>query len=341
VLYLPLTALAYGLSDLRIGGFPWPIEAAGYRYFLLHLTFALVLVALAVARGWLAGGWQRITAALLALCAFAPSLSTAAIVDFEFKDADVGRRYPGAPYVLLARGLLGKKNAHTPAEVVELVQRMPRRQRSEVWLGVGFFSAWDAYETQLQAGGHFDFEDFDLERLCNAWPSVARKDVARGVGVFFRRTFLRNGDLQSAPALERALLGLVERSTPLAEQALAGLAHPWDFPLAHKTRTTLQENQRLLAFADPRLQGALAQGYGFFAGKLFARGIQSDLDALTRALRELPVDGQLDFAAGLGAGLVAGNESPSFDAAPAALPTAMRDAARQAFEAELARYGAP
>jgi hypothetical protein len=95
VLYVPLAALAYGISNFRLGGHTPPVEIAGYRYYLPTILFALILVSVWADRWIGRGNVARFGGYALLSAAAIPSASSVGIVDWTFADRHVGSR-PGS-----------------------------------------------------------------------------------------------------------------------------------------------------------------------------------------------------------------------------------------------------
>jgi hypothetical protein len=93
--YVPLTAVAFALSDLRMGDHAWPLEAAGYRYFLPTLLFALLLIALTSARLLRGNAAARAAGVALLAAAFGAGCFDLALVDLGSPRKGAGAHYAG------------------------------------------------------------------------------------------------------------------------------------------------------------------------------------------------------------------------------------------------------
>ena len=120
VLYLPLTALAYGLSDLRMGGYQPPLEDGGYRYYLPTLTFACMLIGVVTAR-WLARPQRRAAGRLLVLGALACAAFDLALVEPSLERAGRGGHYEGHYTKQVSRLLFASGRTRSNAWIRERV----------------------------------------------------------------------------------------------------------------------------------------------------------------------------------------------------------------------------
>ncbi len=294
IAYLPLCALAFAVSDLRVGGFLWPIEAAGYRYFLLHFAWVTLLAgawfsswtASGASPGKRASGWLVLAAILLCGAFDLGALS----IDATPREAWTA--YEGYDYAYLPRGLLGRKNAHSKEDVIARIERVPSEHRARVYWGVGFYAG-----LEQSRGGRADLSAFDLARAVDGWPQRYQSDVARGFG-----TFLRPRKPNGANSRDVALLvaGWIAAKAPFAENVAEGIGIPWEFPLATESTHWLDESAKLLAAFDASTRPALARGLGMFVGRLVARGIGSDLAAARKTFFELDDSLRREAAFGLG-----------------------------------------
>jgi len=114
--YVPLSALAYGLSNLRLREHSGVLEYGGYRYYLPLLLFGMLAAAALAAKAWQAGGKWRAGLALVPLGILLPGLSDLALVDLHATQTGLGARYSGYDLSKAARGLLSPRNGLTPEE---------------------------------------------------------------------------------------------------------------------------------------------------------------------------------------------------------------------------------
>ena len=289
LLYLPLTALAYGLSDLRIGEHGAPMESAGYRYFLPQLTFSIVLMAGLVGR---AGAGKL--AALPVLVGLALATFNSSLVDWSFEHPNPGAHYDGYNVKQNARALLHDKNGLSDEQIVEYAEGFSPLFRSRVYYGLGFYAAFTA-------GGQYD-----LAALSARYPVARHGDIARGVGTFLRHNVAEPGVL--LPDRAQLVEGWIVDREPHAQRVVEGLCAKWSVQLANDTELLLDENERLLATSPEALRPMLARGLGVECGRLLRRGLRWEVASIEARMVRIPAAFRVQFAHGVGAGLVDGGE---------------------------------
>ena len=273
VLYIPLAGLAYGLSNMRLGGYVNNMEAGGYRYFLPTLLFALVLGAVWSARWWQRGGAARIAAVLLGGAFLATGATSLAIADWSFREVGNGRRYDGYNYAQMSRGLVSGKNALSTEEIEYRVSQWPPDVRERVVRGLGFnLGTAELERARRTQGATWTFE---LERVLAGYPSEWRLLMANGAGTslrFLTRMTARPYDLPDL--LRRVRPGEGE----LFEEAVAGSAST-NVPLLHgpEIHHTFAEDVELLT-RDLPAKDAFERGCGHWFGRLKRRGVPREVE---------------------------------------------------------------
>jgi hypothetical protein len=298
---LPLAAaLAYGVSNLRLGGHAPPIEMAGYRYHLPTLVAALVLVAARAAR-WLAGtGWRRAAGLALVGAAALPCASSIAVPDWSFSQAGLGARLAGFNLAQLARGLVSSRNAVPADEIVRRVREFPSDLREPVLVALGNNLGTQALERGLAAGPG----PYDVGPELAPWPPEWHVAWLRGLGVALRA----DGRQRGRPLAETVALAASARwgdAPPAQAHVVVGTANPGvHLPLPWDTAAVLAPHDGALALAQR--EPAFGYGQGLLLGRLWARGVASDQAHVRRRLpvwvRQADALG-LQFARGLGEGL--------------------------------------
>lgn len=314
VAYLPLTAIAYGVSELRNGGLAWPIVVGGYRYFLPHFLFAILLIA-AVASEWIeAGGIRRIAGRVLAGAALASGAWNLAYVDLGSTAGGIGTHYVGWNLVQSARGLLAPQNHLSTADVVRIADGLPPVLRRHAYTGIGFVRGGMQFSRRKRFGRPAE-AFLDLDRLYEGLPADTRLDVLRGAGRYLGfEAKLRADPVALVRANLEALVAAGRRAE--AERVAEGVATPQDFPVSsvYVPRVLARSRRQAVSLAPP-LSGALARGIGLCCGRLVARGIPADLHRVHQLLVSLPQPLLVPFARGLGAGLADAREQPRWPAA--------------------------
>lgn len=310
VLYLPLAALAFGLSNLRIGGHAPPLVVAGYRYFLPHLLFAILMIAISADRAIAEGGLVR--AGGVALCGAALFAGTfnLAIVDWSFSRPNLGRYYPGYNLAAVGRALIASRNALSRAEILAHIESFPPVLRHRVAASIGFnlgtLQIERSREAAQQPGADPGWR-LDLAALLEGYPRDLSVDLARGAGVALRFTSAIGA--QGSPEIERLLIAVMQDEPPLGPCVAEGLCMTAVAPpLESKSRGILLADKVLRDTIAAPLRPSIVRGAGLLCGRLLARGIPSEMSSIREWIDE--ARGERDFFVGLGFGLADGNDTP-------------------------------
>jgi hypothetical protein len=319
IAYLPLSALAFGLSNLVVYELDGPLSFSAFRYYLPVLLFGILALAAVCARGFERGGRARAGAAVLFAAALLPGLSNLGIVDWTWANTGHGLRYDGYDLSKVGRTLLAKKNHLTQAQITGFLEGFPPLLRARVTRSLGFNLAVRQVNQEGERGpAAIRAARIDLDPLLAPYDVADRAEIARGAGIAAR--FLQF----SSRAELSDLLGLLARSSeqpsasaqPCLQAFLQGAATPNpSLPLVTSTAGILAENGALAArgleAGRPReLAQGIARGDGFLCGGLLRRGIASDARSVAAALRNLPAEVRPSFFRGLGAGCAEGREEP-------------------------------
>lgn len=322
VLYLPLSALAFGLSNLVVYRLDGPLSFSAYRYFLPAFLFGILAIAAVCARGLERGGWRRVGAMALYAAALLPGASNLGLVDWSFSHTGLGFRYDGYDLSKIARALVSTKNRLSQAEIHAFLADFPPLLRARVTRALGFnLAVLQVIEEGGRGPDAIRTARVDLDPLLAAYAERDHAEIARGAGIAAR--FLQ----YSSGADLGDLLGLLGRTCEQASAAarphlpafLEGVATPNPIlPLAGRTATILRESgvlaeRALTAFPPevaPRLANGLARGDGWLCGGLLRRGIPGDVLSVSGALETLPRELRSSFFRGLGAGCADGGEAP-------------------------------
>ncbi|MFO1011132.1 MAG: hypothetical protein U1F29_13795, partial [Planctomycetota bacterium] len=307
LLYLPLAALAYGVSNFRIGGHGPPIVVAGYRYFLPHLLFAILLVAI-VAAAWIErGGARRAAGWALALVPLLCGVSNASIIDWSFSKPGLGAHYAGYNLAQVGRALIAGRNALTDDEIRAHVARFPPLLRRRVVTSIGFNRGTLAIETAKERAGANDAWYVDPAEFVEIWPAEHRVDLARGLGVALR--FSCGASPRGIAEMQRVLATMFAYEPGLAARVAEGAClPPGTEPLESKTAQLLGTNAALRDTFTGELRSAALRGAGLFVGRLYVRGIPSERPRLDEWVRASA--GTREFFTGLGEGLADGGDEP-------------------------------
>ena len=317
LLYLPLAALAYGVSNFRIGGHGPPIVVAGYRYFLPHLLFAVLLVAI-VSAAWIErGGARRALGATLVGVPMLCGVANLGIVDWSFSKPGLGAHYAGYNLAQVGRALIAGRNALTDDEIHAHVARFPPLLRRRVVTSIGFNRGALAIETAKERAGADGAWSVDVEAFAAGWPLEQQVDLARGLGVALR--FSCGASPRGLAEMQRVLATMSAETPGLAGRVAEGAClPPGTEPLESKTAQLLGTNAALRDAFTGELRSAVMRGAGLFVGRLYVRGIASERPRLDEWVRASAGTGE--FFEGLGEGLADGGDAPL---APARLGLAL------------------
>ncbi|MFN0008668.1 MAG: ArnT family glycosyltransferase [Planctomycetota bacterium] len=328
VLGLPLSALAFGISNFKIGVYSEAFKVADYRYFLPTILLGILAMSVAADRWWAKGGSARAAAVAVAALALVPGLSSFTIVDWTFSRPNLGRYYDGHDLSKLARALLSARNAIPRQEIVSRLDQYPPIVRGKVARAIGFNLGVFLMEKKGVDGAL----DSVVPELLELYPDRLRSDIACGAGIAVRFYSAMSGkdDSEVLAALSRAWERWPMAAVSQRESLIQGacLRNP-TLPLADQTCPQLDANHRLildsLASGSAGDAGAVARvlvaGQGRFCGRLLRRGIPSDVECVriqAQRLRELPAALSSSFWEGLGWGLAEERDV-------AALPPSLRE----------------
>jgi len=344
VFYLPLTAVAYGLSDLRVGEHIPPMKCAGYRYFLPHFQFAILLIAILSAR-WVGAGAKPALRALglgTAALALATGLWNLSYLDFGLSEPNLGAHYRGYNFMQAARGLLNPRNGLSQQQVREHADALAPLYRRRIYGGIGFDRAGLQWLRREKRGrGQADF--LDTAELVAGHPPDVQADMARGAGSFLLFQSMQREPATGPRLVTENLARLQREGAPFAGEVAEGSAYPKDFPdTSLRTASTLNAVLGMLPSLAPEVRPAAARGIGLLCGRLLRREIRKEELKIEAVLRAIPDELQDEALLGLGWGLADGAESSAITPAAAKMvPAARRAPLRRGFGACLVHvYGA-
>jgi hypothetical protein len=311
-LFLPLTAVAFGLADFQMAEHAWPIKFAGFRYFLPHFLFAILLIPIAAER-------LRVLRFALPVAALFTGLFSLALIDWSFSTPNLGAHYDGynmrqnARLLLLPRNGLativerpeGKFLERDLPEILRYSDSFPRPFRQRVYFGHGYNEAF----AHTYVSGR-PWTELDLTQLLAPYPEHDRVEVARGMGTLLRHKQYEAGRIseESWALLKR----LVQERAPHAAQVAEGVCTWWSPVLEYRQSAHVEENLRLVhashATKLPEVAQAVARGYGWDSGHFVRRGIASEEERIVASLERLPPSSVEPFYFGLGMGLADGGE---------------------------------
>ena len=304
-LLLPLTGLAFALSDLRIGedGFAEAFAFTGYRYFNWHLLVASILILVAAAR--LASSARRAprlaswALAIIPVLSFLPNFG---LPEWSRGFHDDGLRYSGTRYGQIARALLAPRNDHSQEEILEILEGAPMRERRHIYEGLGFCEALRRSRRNSEG-----IPVVPVEEILEDWPEAYATDLSRGMGRYLRTRLSVNASRSRIAAT----LAEYPEEMPGHNGLVGGFFQPWKYPL--RTQTDLLLKRNIAAFIKLEFQAdrASARGHGLLCGRLVRRGIAEELVRVeaARALVKPVRRREFHYGLGFGAALEGADES--------------------------------
>jgi len=332
VIYVPLAALAYGISNFRLGGHAPPVEVAGFRYFLPTILFALILIAVWADRWITRGGAARLAGFALLTAVAIPCASSLAIVDWRFSATGIGPRLDGFNLAQMARALLSARNAVPHEEVVARVEALPPDVRFQVQSALGFNSGVQevAAAQKRRSEGPDVSARFMLDPVIERYPASWSVPLQRGAGAALRwsdrsarrdliATLVAAAWLHGSKWTPQPHLSPIFGPDSWPEATVGAAATNVALLLPSETLAILVENDTFFTgpwHARPRHPefAWFPYGHGVLCGRLWARGIPSDREWIAGHTppesQDWP-DWSSVFARGLGEGF--GRESRNHD----------------------------
>lgn len=312
VAYLPLTALAYGLSDLTLGNYTPPVECGGYRYYLPTFLFGTLLIAVFFERACARSSGARLVGNAVAGLTLLTGLWNLSYVDFSFSTPNLGAHYAGFNFVQAARGLSSQRNALSEDEIHRYADAFAPPYRHQLYAGLGFNRAAMQW-IQRKKRGREATDFLELDEVVAGCADDVRSDMLRGAGTLTRFISL----IDKRPTLVNDVLArLWPTHDPRVELFAEGASTPKEYPQVFQfTQKMLDEALETLRALPPEMQPAYARGCGLACGRLLRREIPAEERLVESFLRAAPVELSGELLHGLGFGLADGAERPALTAA--------------------------
>lgn len=346
-LYLPLSALAFAVSNFRIGGYAGILGYGGYRYYLPWFAYSLIATAALVGAAWLQRRWSlRWSSLALALAVAIPGTTNLELIPKDPPVRGLGFAYPGYDLPKIARALIAGRNALSRSEQIRYLESFPPALRHPVVRAIGYNLGVLQIEANTKAASDGIWW-CDLEALTREWPAEDARELARGAGIGARFHWVVQGhDIGGLlPGLQATWSKASPRTRELLADFAEGLAasNP-TLPLFDQTEAITSATNGLLgqlvqAQMDPVLVQGVARGQGFLCGQLWQRGLAPDRERVRQRKNELFAEVLPQFFEGLGMGLAAmGGDAALAD--DFLRTEAERNAFRSGYERERAALGA-
>jgi len=310
VLYLPLFALIVAVSSFQFKAYAPPVEVGQFRYLVPHFAFATMLIGAAVAHlAARPAALQHRLSGALAAAALATTLFTLPIVDWSFERPGIGTRYHGYYFSYLNMVLLRDTWVDDETgrirwdedRLLAQMEELPWTVRHAAWFGVGHHLAWVGTMPARESAPRPATPSLQLGTLLADVPVPFRIDAARGAGSFVRG--LAKKPKLAVQKLGRWLPDLLREGHPMLHYLGEGLAFESEFPLARMTSADLAHSRALGQNLPAGLRRGWMRGRGIVCGRLLARGIRSDRQAVLSEFGRIPPAGASEFWLGVGWGL--------------------------------------
>lgn len=295
VLWTPLAAVAFGLSNLANGKHAFPVEVGGYRYYLPHFFVLSVMVSV-WAVGRVAGraprfrafaGWAVIAG--MGLLGLQPLGELARAGDHP----GVGSHYEGFSFVQYARAFVLPSSGVSRVEALDWANQLPELESRRMHRGLGFYHAQLALAGDANGDGEVDGEEraalktrpndalpFSLDVLLAQVPRTYHVDWLRGAGSGIRT--LTSYQRNEVTAIQKVILAMAKGGDPRVVHLLEGVCWKqaydplaWRVPhladRAVKVAASLAVPGEGAAAMDDLLVPAAGRALGIFLGRLLAR----------------------------------------------------------------------
>ena len=307
VLYFPLFSLGFSASARDFNVYQPPVEVGGYRYLVPHFLFATLTIAAASAHWISRGGARRLAGIALAALAFATSLGTLPIVDWRGEHIGSAVKHPGYDFDYYCNLML-RDQLWTPekGEVAPYAERLARyvegfspEADNPVWFGIAG-RVGQVELTRPGLAGAAGSDPGPLLRLIDL-DAAHTIDLARGVGSALRRIALVNREKFKSHT--QWLETLQAQGDPRIEFVVEGLCQPFGLRLEIQTASDLQFDRELRLHMPAACIPAFVRGQGQACGRLWRRGIDSDVVLVQSILDALPPEDGPEFWFGFGTAL--------------------------------------
>jgi len=320
-LYLPGIVVVFALTNFKLYDLEPPMQAEGYRYYLPHFLFVLLLFAVITDRWLTEGGGKRVAArALLGGGFFAASFNLT-YIDLGFTHAGAGAHYAGYNYVQTARALFkptnipvigkypGKWNEWEPDReaITSIIETFDSPWRQQLYIGAGWCEAQKQY--MANAGETAKGAPFlDTREFLSAYPEDVRGLVARGAGLTVRIFWRENSQRWS---LAEWVTIQTPRADPGIAEVIAGANIPHEFPHAQREFGPLFDVALgTLAELDPQRAEQFARGLGHLAAVVLERGIPGEVAELEERFKSVGIEHRNALLRGVGEHLAIASEAP-------------------------------
>jgi len=300
--YLPLVAAIYSFGALKFDRFTPPEEVGQYRYLVPHFLIALMIIGVAARRLVQAGGWRRYSGFGLTALLLLTGLGTLPIVDWSFAHTNMGPKYRGDipryyTNIAMKTPFDVKLGLETwdHAEIDAYLAEFDPRDRHEAYIGMGHYLAWAQTYVQRRAKQPLVL---NLRGIQSLYPEHAHMDLAIGAGTFLRKE-IHGGEADDA-YVRRSFERLLDSGGPYGSYVAVGLSLEYEYTLARHTREDLRRSAKNASSVRAAFAADYRRGLGDAAGRLLARGIESDVGQALAMPGSLQTVEEPDFWFGVG-----------------------------------------
>ncbi len=319
--YLPGIVVVYALTNFKLYDLEPPMQAEGYRYYLPHFLFVILLFSVLTDRWLAAGGGKRVAGRALLCGGFFAASFNLTYLDLGFTHTGAGAHYAGYNYVQTARALFkptnipvigkypGKWNEWEPdrEEIVSIIETFESPWREQLYVGAGWCEAQKQYmanAAETAKGAPF----LDTREFLPAYPEGVRGLVARGAGLTARIFWRENSQRWT---LAEWLTLQTPRADPAIAEVIAGANIPHEFPHAQGEFGPLfQRALSTLEALDPQRAEQFARGLGHLSGVVLERGIPGEVAELEERFQSVRMEHRNALLRGVGEQLAIASEAP-------------------------------
>ncbi|MCH2106213.1 MAG: glycosyltransferase family 39 protein [Planctomycetes bacterium] len=320
-LYLPGIVVVFALTNFKLYDLEPPMQAEGYRYYLPHFLFVLLLFSILCDRWLSAEGAKRIAARALLSGGFFAASFNLTYLDLSFQRTGAGGCYAGYNYVQTARALFKPTNlpviGNFPGSwdewepdreaIITIIETFESPWREQLYIGAGWCEAQKQYMANADATAKGE-AFLDTREFLPAYPKGVRGLVARGAGLT-ARIFWR--EHKGRWSLAEWIRIQTPRPDPGVAEVIAGANIPYEFPHAEREFGRLFELAlKTMSELDPQRAEQFARGLGHLAGVVLERGVPSEVAELEERYHAVPVEKRNALLRGVGEQLAIASDEP-------------------------------
>jgi len=318
LLYLPILAMGFAAGNFKIGGYQPPVEIGGYRYFLTHFLFSIILISIVFSRLYRETGVKRILGVILAVISLTTGLFNLNAADLSFsKTLMAGWRYDGYCHLKYARGLYRDEYKDNPQLIQSAIKDFNPAYRRHVYYGIGALKALMAvkplgkplFADLSKMTPLFRLQNFNAPEMLKDIPKEYRIDAARGFGAYLRVVIQVKTLLKDTDVVKKITKRLSANPSEYNAYIIEGLSLNREFILERESLGFFIETEKI-AEQFKKFSHYIRRGEGVLAGRLLKRGIPTEQKLIKALARVIPKRDKAPFFFGMGWGFADKDEKP-------------------------------